>query len=85
MTTPTPEHQRPEACHICGRPEAEHGHPSGDDRRGYGQINHDFWSNADAFAAAAEYDRRTTVRYPSGATTAEAHAVETFAPDAVSR
>lgn len=83
-TNTVPVHQRPDSCHVCGRPEAEHAHPSGDTRRGYGQIGHTFWSNADAMAEAREHDRRTTFVYSNGATTPEAAFVEAYVPEASS-
>lgn len=84
-TSTIPQQQRPESCHVCGHPEDVHQHRSGDDRRGYGQLGHTFWSNADAMAEARAHDRRTTVVYPDGTTSPEAHAVATFAPEAVAR
>lgn len=67
----------PTACHVCDRPEAEHAHPSGDGRRGHGQITgHTYYSIGDAYAEAAEHDRRVMAAggpvYSNGARNAEA-------------
>lgn len=62
-----PVHQRPTSCHVCGSAAVGAGRPS---------CSHDY-TNAEAFAQAAEHDRRTTVTYSSGARNAEANYVET--------
>jgi hypothetical protein len=70
MNNTTPVHQLPTSCHVCGTPVPQ--------REGATRPDcwHDF-TNAEALAQADAHDRRTTVTYSSGATTAEGHYVDT--------
>lgn len=74
-TATVPVHKLPTSCHVCGTPVPKR----------EGATRPDCWhdlTNAEAMAAADEHDRRTTVVYSSGASTAEAAYVAEHVPDA---
>lgn len=77
----TTVHQLPTSCHVCGTPAARNltcsdcGRSGAPCHRARPSCTHDL-TNAEADAAAREHDRRTTVVYPSGATTPEGAYIE---------
>lgn len=76
-STTTPTHQLPTSCHVCGTPVP----------RREGATRPDCWhdlTNAEAFAAADEHDRRAAFAYSNGATTPEGAFVAEHVPEAVS-
>lgn len=71
MSARQPAHLRPEACFVCGYGKMSHGKAG----------QHEFWSNAEARAAAAAEDaKRQPPVYSSGARTAEASYVAQHRP-----
>ena len=70
MSAPA-SHLTPENCYVCGGEDHADTTASG---------GHKFWSNAEAQAEFREQDRRTKVRYSSGATTPEAAYVAEHRP-----